>query len=274
MTAHVTATQNTPTPISSPKMAFNATYYRLELRRLLRDKVSVFFTAGLPVFFYLLFGASPDYANESVGDGNVAMFVMIGMAAYGAVSATNGVGGGAAIERMQGWSRQLGITPMTDGQQVMVKAATAMTVAAAPIVLIYLAGLLTGARAPLAVWIASAAILLIGASTFALYGLSFGLAFRSEAAVAAASGSLVVLSFLGNIFVPLSGWLLTVAKFTPLYGYASLARWPLTDGGLLDPNTGDLITEPLWQPLTNVIVWTTVLAMVTVALVRKGRARQ
>ncbi len=276
MTAQITTqpTNNTAENGVNDGIGFNTTYYRLELRRLLRDKVSVFFTAGLPVFFYLLFGASPDYADEPVGNGNVAMWIMIAMAAYGAVTATNGVGGGAAVERMQGWSRQLGLTPMTDTQYVMVKAATSTTIAAAPIILIYAAGFLTGARAPLWVWASSAAILLVGASTFALYGLSFGLAFRSEAAVSAAGGSLVVLSFLGNIFVPLTGWLLTVAKFTPLYGYASLARWPLTDGGTLDPETGNLITEPLWQPVANVVVWTTVLAIATVTLVRRGRARQ
>ncbi len=275
MTTQLTTATGATTQAASVKSpAFNTTYYRLEMRRLLRDRVSLFFTAGLPVFFYLLFGASPSYADENVGDGNVAMLIMLGMAAYGAVSATNAVGGGAAVERMQGWGRQLGLTPITDRQYVTVKAATAITIAAVPLALIFVAGVATGARAPLSVWVASGVILLIGAVTFALWGLCFGLAFRSEAAVAAAGGSLVVLSFLGNIFVPLTGWLLTVAKFTPLYGYASLARWPLTDGGSLDPETGNLITEPLWQPLTNVLVWTALLGITTVTLVRKGRGRQ
>ncbi len=252
----------------------NMTYYRLELRRLRRDYVTMFFTAGLPAFLYIIFGASPEYGAEPIRDGNVAMWVMIAMAAYGAVTATTGIGGMAAVERMQGWSRQLGLTPLTDGGYIRVKAATSLTVAAIPITLVYIIGAFTGARAPLSVWFISAAVLFVGAGTFALYGLSFGLAFRSEAAVSAAGGSLVILSFLGNIFVPVSGWQLTLAKFTPLYGYVSMARRALTGGGTINTDTGELIPVPLWQPMTNVVVWTTVFAIVAVVLVSRGRARQ
>lgn len=252
----------------------NLTYYRLELRRLRRDLVTMFFTAGLPAFLYIIFGASPEYGSEPVRDGNVAMWVMIAMAAYGAVTATTGIGGSVAIERMQGWTRQLGLTPMSDRDYIMVKAAVAATIAAVPIGLIYAVGYATGAQAPLSVWIISAAVLLVGSISFALYGLNFGLAFRSEAAVSAAGGSLVVLSFLGNIFIPLSGWQLTVAKFTPLYGYVSMARRALTGGGTIDVESGDLIDVPLWQPLTNVLVWTTVFAVTAVVLVKRSRTRQ
>ena len=251
----------------------NTTYYRLELRRMRRDPAALFFIAVLPAFLYIIFGASPDYGDEPVRDGNVAMWMMIAMAGYGAVTATTGLGGAAAIERMQGWSRQLGLTPLSDTGYVRVKAATAITIAAIPIGLVYAIGAVTGAEAPLSVWIISAIVLLAGASTFALYGLGMGLGFRSESAANAAAGTLVILSFLGNIFIPLSGWQLTVAKFTPLYGYVSLARRPLTGGNAIDSD-GNLIPIPLWQPLTNVIVWTTVFAVITTLLVRRGRARQ
>ncbi len=252
----------------------NLTYYRLELRRIRRNPVTLFFTAGLPAFFYLIFGAAPSYGDDPVRDGNVAMYIMIAMAAYGAVTATTGIGSTAALERMQGWGRQLGLTPLPDHGFVRVKAATAVTIAAIPVALIYAIGAATGARAPWPVWLVSAVVLLAGASTFALYGLSFALAFRSEAAVGAASGSLVVLSFLGNIFIPLGGWQLAVARFTPLYGYASLARWPLTGGGAVDPGSNELILEPFWQPATNLVVWTVVLGVLASFLVRRGRARQ
>jgi ABC-2 type transport system permease protein len=251
----------------------NLTYYRLELRRLRRDYVTLFFTAVLPAFLYVIFGASPDYGDEPVRNGNVAMWVMIAMAGYGAVTATTGLGGSAAVERMQGWSRQLGLTPLTDTGYVRVKAAVSITIAALPIALVYAIGAVTGAAAPLSVWVISAAVLLVGAAMFALYGLSFGLAFRSEAAVSAAGGSLVILAFFGNIFVPLTGWQLTVAKFSPLYGYVSLARRALTGGNTIDGD-GELIPVPLWQPLTNVIVWTVVFAVIATLLVSRGRARQ
>ena len=196
------------------------------------------------------------------------------MAGYGAMSATTGIGGSAAIERMQGWSRQLGLTPLSDGDYVTVKTAVAVTIATVPIGIVYALGAVTGARAPLSVWILSAIVLVAGAVIFALYGLSFGLGFRSEAAVSAAGGSLAIMGFLGNVFIPLAGWQLTLAKFTPLFGYVSLARRGLTGGATIDPDTGDLIAVPLWQTLANVTVWTIGLAVLATWLVRRGRGRQ
>jgi ABC-2 type transport system permease protein len=252
----------------------NAIYTGLELRRVFRDYVSMFFIAVLPAFFYLIFGAAQEFSNERAGNGNVGMYVMISMAAYGAVTATSGIGGMAAVERMQGWGRQLGLTPLRDSSYVQMKAVVAVAVSAIPIVSIYLLGVLTDAEGSVTAWLLSAMIVLVGAVVFALYGLVFGLAFRSEAAVGAASGSLVVLGFMGNIFFSLSGTLLTLAKFTPLYGYVSLARYPLTEGYIVNTNNGAVTHEELWVPLLNVSVWAVIFAVLAVWLVRRGRARQ
>ena len=252
----------------------NATFTGLELRRVLRDYVSMFFIAVLPAFFYLIFGAAQESSSEDAGNGNVAMYVMISMAAYGAVTATTGIGGMAAVERMQGWGRQLGLTPLRDSGYVLMKAVVAVAVAAIPITLIYLLGVLTDAEGSVGAWLLSALIVLAGAAVFALYGLVFGLALRSEAAVGAASGSLVILAFMGNIFFPLSGTLLTLAKFTPLYGYVSLARYPVTEGYLFNISDGTVTHEALWVPVVNVSVWAVIFALLATWLVRRGRARQ
>ena len=252
----------------------NLTFTGLELRRVFRDHVSMFFIAVLPGFFYLILGAARESSSTDVGNGNVALYVMISMAAYGAVTATTGIGGMAAVERMQGWGRQLGLTPLADGGYVLMKAFVAVVVAAIPIALIYLLGLLTDAEGSVGAWLLSALIVLAGAAVFALYGLVFGLALRSEAAVGAASGSLVILAFLGNIFFPLSGSLLALAKFTPLYGYVSLARYPLTEGYMFNLADGTITHEALWVPVANVSVWTVIFAVAAIWLVRQGRARQ
>lgn len=250
------------------------TFVGLELRRIFRDYVNVFFIAVLPAFFYLIFGASQSFATESAGNGNVAMYIMISMAAYGAVTATTGIGGTAAVERMQGWGRQLGLTPLTDASYVAMKATVALVFAAIPIGLIFVLGVFTGASGDSSSWILSAVAVLIGAAVFSVYGLVFGLAFRSEAAVGAASGSLVILAFLGNIFIPLSGTMLSIAKFTPLYGYVSLARYPVTGGVLIDSSGNALPSEPLWVPVLNLSVWAVIFVVLTTWLVRRGRGRQ
>ncbi|MBW8732333.1 MAG: ABC transporter permease, partial [Terrabacter sp.] len=90
-----------------------------------------------------------------------------------------------------------------------------------------------------------------------------------EAAVGAASGTMVIFAFLGNVFIPLSGALLAFAKFTPLYGYAALARYPLTEGYLPDGSQ-----DPLWVPIVNVLAWLAIFGTAAVLLVRRGRERQ
>ncbi|MGH3457995.1 ABC transporter permease [Aeromicrobium sp.] len=247
----------------------NVTFAGLELRRVLRDYVSMFFIAVLPAFFFVLFGAAQDFSDENAGNGNVAMYIMVSMAAYGAVTATTGIGGMAAVERMQGWGRQLGLTPLADSSYVAMKAGVALVIATVPVALIYLLGALTSAEGSATAWALSVALVLLGAGVFAIYGLAVGLAFRSEAAVGAASGLLVIMAFLGNIFIPLSGTLLTIAKFTPLYGYVALARYPLTEGHQVDGSH-----EPLWIAVTNVTIWAAIFGLVATALVRRGRERQ
>ncbi|KJK12744.1 ABC transporter permease [Terrabacter sp. AAH1] len=247
----------------------NATFTLLEMRRITRDWAGMFFTAVLPAFFYLIFGSTVDAKSADIGNGNVAMYVMISMAAYGAVTATTSIGGNAAVERVQGWGRQLGLTPLADSSYIAMKALIAMTVAAVPILLTYVLGAITGAKGSAAAWALSAALVLLGSSVFALYGLLIGTAFRSEAAVGAAAGTLVIFAFLGNLFIPLSGALLSFAKLTPLYGYAALARYPLTEGFLPDGSR-----DPLWLPVANVVGWALVFGVLATVLVRRGRERQ
>ncbi|MCU1537021.1 MAG: transporter [Humibacillus sp.] len=247
----------------------NPTYTLLELRRITRNYTNMFFTAVLPAFFYIIFGASADYENLTIGNGNVSMFVMIGMASYGAVIATTNIGGNAALERQQGWGRQLGLTPLSDAGYIGMKAVIAMAVAAIPIILIYGLGIVTGARGSALAWTLSALICLAASAIFALYGLLVGTALPSEAAVGAASGSIVIFAFLGNLFIPLSGVMLSIAKFTPLYGYTALARYPLTGGVLADGSS-----DPLWVPVTNVLVWFVIFGAGAVYFVRRGRERQ
>ncbi|BDZ60176.1 ABC transporter permease [Barrientosiimonas endolithica] len=253
----------------------NRTYLGMELKRIVRDPAGLFFTAGLPAFMYVIFGAAQSYKSANAGNGNVALFIVISMAAYGAVTATTGVGGTAAVERLQGWGRQLGLTPMRDGQFVLVKSVLAVLVALVPIALIYGIGMLTGAEGTTRAWLLSALVVVAGAGVFALYGLAMAQAFRSETAVSVAAGMLVIMAFLGNIFFPLSGTMLTIAKFTPLYGYVSLARYPLTEGRMIDTSApAEPVYEPLWVPLLNLTVWGLIFALLATWLVRRGRGRQ
>ena len=163
---------------------------------------------------------------------------------------------------------------MSDAQYVAVKAAVAFVIAIIPITLIYVLGYFTGSEGSGTAWFLSALVVVLGAAVFSLYGLLFGLVFRSEAAVGAASGSLVIFAFLGNIFFPLSGAMLTVAQFTPLYGFVALARYPLTEGMMISTTGPPVESNGLWIPLLNLVAWAMIFAVLAFLMVRRGRSRQ
>lgn len=259
-----TTTRVTDAVRATPRPAM-LTYARLDLRRQLRDRIGMFFVVGLPTFMYLVFGLGSD---DPVGSGNVGMYVMISMAAYGAVTATTSVAGSAATEQVMGWGRQLGLTPMRPLAFVAAKAGVAMSVAAVPVLAIFAIGAATGARGDWSDWVLSGAVVWLGSALFAVYGLAICLVFRGPNAASIASGMIVVLAFLGNVFTPMSGFMLDLGRFTPLYGYVALARFPLTDGWL--PVGG---RDALWLPVANVLAWTVIFALVALWGVRRSRAR-
>lgn len=254
-----------PTGVRTTPRPLMLAYARLDLRRQLRDRFGMFFVVGLPTFMYLVFGLG---SEDPVGSGNVAMYVMVSMAAYGAVGATTSVAGSAATEQVMGWGRQIGLTPMRPLAFVAAKAGVAMAVAAVPIALIFAIGAATGARGSTSDWLLAGAITWLGSALFAIYGLAMCLSLRGSNAPGIASGLIVVMAFLGNVFTPMDGLMLEIGRLTPLYGYASLARFPLTEGHL--PLGGQ---DPLWLPVANVLAWTVIFSLLAMWGVRRSRAR-
>jgi ABC-2 type transport system permease protein len=255
-----------PTTLAPTHRTLSVTYARLDLTRQLRDRMGMFFIVALPAFLFFVFGMGDD---EPLGSGNVAMYVMISMAAYGAVTATTTVAGAAATEQTMGWGRQIALTPLRPLVFVGIKTAVAMVVAAVPIALIYAIGAATGAAGDTFDWVASAAIVWLGSALFAIYGLAVCLIFKGQNAAGIASGLIVIMSFLGNVFTPMDGLILTLGKFTPLYGYGGLARYPISEGYL----PMDAGHDSVWLLLANVCAWTVIFAALAVWGLRRRRER-
>ncbi|MEJ1087133.1 ABC transporter permease [Microbacterium sp. Mu-80] len=251
-------------------LSISPTMMRVEALRQLRNPYTLAFTLGMPVAMYLLFGASMGYGDIAAGHGNVKFYVMVSMAAYGTAVAMSSLTSLAATEAKQGWGRQLAMTPLGTAGYAMTKLLTAVAFAALAVLLVFAAGLTTGAEATDAWrWWASAGIMLGIGLIYGLYGLGVGLFFNSDSAAALASISMTFFAFFGNVFIPLDGVMLDIARFTPLYGFVALSRWPLTDGVL---TTGQ--TDPLWLVVLNVLVWLGVFAVLVAAGVKRSRRRQ
>lgn len=247
------------------------TMLAIDVKRALRDP-GIIFIIGVPVLMYLIFGAAQEYGQETIGNGNVAMAIMVGMSAYAAASATISLATTAAVERLQGWGRQLSLTPLSNGRYVLLKSITAVLFAAITIAFIYAVSAPTGAESTTSGWVLSYIILLVGALPFAMFGLAVSYLFRSEVAMAVSSGLLLLAAFAGNLFVPLSGTLLDISRFTPMWGYITLARWPVTEGAWMTSD-GVPYTDELWQGALSFGVWTVIFAVFAAVVMRSKGAR-
>ncbi|MET1035478.1 MAG: ABC transporter permease [Arthrobacter sp.] len=248
----------------------NATYLRIDLLRQLRDVSNIMFVLLMPMAMYLVFGVSMGDGDAAVGDGNVKFYVMSSMAAYGAALAATTAAGGAAVEQMQGWGRQIGLTPVAPLQVVLGKVATAMVVTTGSIAVVHAAGAATGATATAGVWAATFLVSLAGAALFALFGFAVAMLFKSESALGVATGVLVLMSFVGNVFMPLSGAMQDFARFTPMYGYVGLVRWPLLEGATA---TEGATPDTVAGLLANVVAWVLIFGAAAVVGVARGRRR-
>ena len=95
---------------------FTLTYLRIELVRKLRNPRALFFTVAFPVLMFFIIGyqmLDEPLTQVRVADGgvSVAAYIMVSMAMYGAMMSATQTGAAVAVERAQGWTRQLRLTP-------------------------------------------------------------------------------------------------------------------------------------------------------------------
>ncbi|MFY2788511.1 ABC transporter permease [Rhodococcus sp. MALMAid1271] len=245
---------------------FSPTFLRLEIRRLFRNKRTLIFTLVMPPVFFVIFGTQSDFKTDyAFAHGNVTGYIAISMAVYGAMLATTSGGAMVSVERAQGWSRQLRLTPLKPVAYIITKVLVAMTMGAAAIVVVCVVAKFFGADMPIWVWLACAVIAWLGSAVFAAFGLFMGYLLPSENVMQILGPVLAFLALAGGLFVPLgdSGWFPMLAKFTPLYGLATVARAPFTSA-----DTGTLVIAVI-----NLVVWAAVFVAGAALLFRKDTKR-
>jgi len=258
----------TPTANVLPR-GFSTTYVRLDIRRVLRNRRAMIFTLVMPTLMYVVFGAAQHYGDDKIGSANTSAYVMIHMAIYGAILATATNGASVALEQQAGWTRTLRLTPLSSGSYVLTKVLVALTIAAMPVILLSIVGAASGAEAPTGDWVAAVLLGWLGSAVFAAFGLAVGSALKAEAAMQVLGGALTLLAFAGNVFVPMSGHMLTFAQFTPMYGVNALATYPITGGATVH---GDHVS--LLIIIANVVVWAAIMVAAAMYFFRRGTERQ
>ena len=252
------------------------TYLWLDLFRSLREPANLFFVIAFPLAMYLVFGR----LNASAGNygphahGNISASVMLAMASFSACLGATSASAAAAVEQSAGWGRQMAVTGQGLRGYLVVKTGTAVGTAALPVTVVLTAGALTDSSMEGWAWAASPLICLIGVLPFVLWGLAAGMWLPSSASIGIATSLVSLFAFIGNTFMPLNHTLLTISRFTPMYGSTALARWPLGEGWTYVPDRPAGIQDPLWMPLANLVAWTLIFGLLVIGARRRATRRQ
>jgi ABC-2 type transport system permease protein len=202
-----------------------------EVRRLVRSPRFFIFTVAFPLAMFLAFSAA-----DGKGNPDVVTFLMVSMAAFGAVSASISTGARTAIERQVGWNRQLRLTPLSGVSYLVSKVAAAMLVALPSMLLVFAAGVLfEGVQLSAGTWAQLIVFCWLGVLPTAVLGLLIGLLATGDSAQAMSTVLMLALSMLGGLWLPLStlpAVMTTIAKALPSYWLAEFGHDALAGNAL------------------------------------------
>src|SRR3954470_18571964 len=220
------------------------TYLLTELKRSYRNPRYLLFTIGMPLVLFLVIGNAFD---QKVGGVSGQTWYMINMGLFGCTGAVLGIGARIAIERDAGWSRQLRLTPLPPLGYVLAKVATGMLVALPAILLVDLAGRLTGkVDLTLTQWAEVAGLGWLAVLPMAVVGVGIGYLARGDSAQAVNGGLVMLLSMFGGLWFPIDDaptWLQTVAHAMPTYWITLITRAPLAH---VWPSPGGWLVLGVW----------------------------
>jgi ABC-2 type transport system permease protein len=169
-----------------------------------------------------------------------------------------------AMERAMGWSRQLRLTPLSPVVYILVKAIVAVVMGAVAVTVVNLVGIAQGKPdMPAGRWVACAVLGVLCTLVFAALGVFVGYLVPGENAMQLLGPGLAILSFLGNVFIPIddhSSLIWHIAQWTPMFGVAEVTRSPLT---------GDLP----WYAVVNAVGWLAVFVVGAAWRMSKDTAR-
>jgi ABC-2 type transport system permease protein len=231
----VLTTAPTSTPSWTARYAGVFGYLRLDIRRSLRDRQYVAVVIAWPVAAYLLFSTvfGSHSANRSENlDPRVE--IMVAMAAFGAIGAVlMATGPRLALERSNGWLRQLRLTPLSVTAALATRVSAAMVLTLPSIVLTFaVAAAVNGVRLSVWQWTAMTLLIGVGCLPFAALGLAIGCVSDGETAMGMTLAVYLTFAALGGLWMPvkiLPGPMQTIAHALPSNAVAELG-WRLAAG--------------------------------------------
>ena len=221
-----------------------AGFLKFEILRSLRNVRFIVFIAGFPVLLYLIY-AKQGGTSEGL---TVAALLLVSMAVWsGMGSAMFATGPQLARERQSGWMRQLRVSPISAPRWFGAKLAQGLLLIIPGFALLLALGFGYGhvhlAAARLGTF---AAVLVLGLIPFCVLGLVIGLFFDGQTAQVAQMLTMLVLAFLGGIFISWSSLphaMQAIGKALPSYHLAQLG-WNAVAGRAL--GVTDMLVLAVW----------------------------
>jgi ABC-2 type transport system permease protein len=207
----------------------NPTYLRLEITRVLRNRRVIIFSVLLPAILLLVIG-TPNKHDAYQGT-TAAAYIMVSMGIFGAMSAATGIAGSIAVERGVGWNRQLRLTPLKPLRYVVSKILLSLFLVLPSLIVVYALGAIAlDVRLSASAW----ALVFLGswlsALPFAGLGLLIGYLAKPDSIQQINGLIFFLLALFGGLWLPIDQMphpMAVVAKYTPAYWAADVARAPL-----------------------------------------------
>ena len=202
-------------------------YTRYELLRTFRNRRFLLFAFGFPLVLYVLIAAPNRHVHDLNGSGlSAPLYFMVGLLAFGTMTAMLSSGARIAAERAVGWNRQLRITPLSPRTYFRTKVLTGYAMSFGTIGLLYAAGAALGVRLAADDWLKMTWLILVGLIPFAALGIFIGHVVTPESIGPVIGGSTALLAFLGGVWFPLGshGVLVNIGRALPSYWLVQAAH--------------------------------------------------
>jgi ABC-2 type transport system permease protein len=214
-------------------------YTRFELVRTFRNTRLLVFSLGFPLILYFIIAAPNRNEHNFNGSGiSIPLYYMIGLVAFGAMSALISSGARIATERTDGWTRQLRVTPLKTTAYFRAKVVTGYAMAGVTIVVLYGSGIALGVSLGAGRWLEMTGLILVALIPFAALGILLGHLLTADSIGPAIGGLVSLLALVSGTWFPLGshGFLHEIAQFLPSYwlvqaSHVSLGGHAWTAGG-------------------------------------------
>jgi ABC-2 type transport system permease protein len=214
-------------PVSRPPGPLLIGQARFAMREFWRTPVAAFFTLALPLLFLLLVGLTAGNVTiDTRGGIRIAQFYTPSLVAFAvAIASFTTPATAIALARENGVLKRLRGTPLPAWAYLGGRMASALTTAVLSVaVMMVVAVVVLDVRIITGSIAAALAALLVGVATFGALAFALAAVVSSSATMQAISyGSVILLAFVSEIFVPerMPGWLLAVGDIFPLKHFAN-----------------------------------------------------